>query len=148
MYAQKKRLVQSVPLIEKPLETDQLELFAQLIQPVFAGDGLSDHHEVLLRRMDEQDQPTSPDQFIEAAERYERMPVVDRWVMQCFFNWANSELARGSATELGGFSINLSGQSMADDSFIPSLKGQIEHSVIPPELLAFEITETSARWGG
>ena len=143
VYAQKKLLVQSVPLIEKALENDQLELFAQLIQPVFVGDGLSDHHEVLLRRMDEQDQPTSPDQFIEAAERYERMQAVDRWVVQRFFNWANSELARGSATELGGFSINLSGQSMADESFIPFLKEQVQHSSIPPEKLAFEITETA-----
>lgn len=141
VYAQKKLLVQSVPLIEKALENDQLELFAQLIQPVFVGDGLSDHHEVLLRRMDEQDRPASPDQFIEAAERYERMQAVDRWVVQRFFSWANSELTSGS--ELGGFSINLSGQSMADDSFIPFLKDQIQHSVIPPEMLAFEITETA-----
>lgn len=143
VYAQKKRLVKSVPLIERALENDQLELYAQLIQPLFMGDGLSDHHEVLLRRKDEQDQPASPDQFIEAAERYERMQAVDRWVVQRFFNWANHALTGSRGEELGGFSINLSGQSMADDSFIPFLKEQIRHSAIPPEKLAFEITETA-----
>lgn len=143
VYAQKKRLVKSVPLIEKALENDQLELFAQLIQPLFADDGLLDHHEVLLRRTDEQHQPASPDQFIEAAERYERMQAVDRWVVQHFFEWANSALAGSLGRELGGFSINLSGQSMADDNFIRFLKRQIQHSVIPPHKLAFEITETA-----
>jgi diguanylate cyclase (GGDEF)-like protein len=143
VYEEKKRLVQSVPLIEKALEHDQLELFAQLIQPVFAGDGLLDHHEVLLRRMDEHNQPASPEQFIEAAERYERMQAVDRWVVQRFFNWANNELSAETAGYLGGFSINLSGQSMGDESFIPFLKEQIQHSVIAPEKLAFEITETA-----
>lgn len=143
VYAQKKRLVQSVPLIEKALENDRLELFAQLIQPVFIGDGLSDHHEVLLRRLDDQDQLASPEQFIEAAERYERMQAVDRWVVQRFFSWANSELTVDKVAALGGFSINLSGHSMADDSFIPFLKEQIQHSVVPPGKLAFEITETA-----
>jgi EAL domain-containing protein (putative c-di-GMP-specific phosphodiesterase class I) len=32
---------------------------------------------------------------------------------------------------------------MADDSFIPFLKQQIQHSVAPPGKLAFEITETA-----
>ncbi|WP_260293688.1 DUF1631 family protein [Sedimenticola hydrogenitrophicus] len=143
VFEEKQRLVKSVPLIEKALEQDQLELFAQLIQPVFVGDGLSDHHEVLLRRMDENHQPISPEQFIEAAEHYERMQAVDRWVVQRFFNWANNELSAETAGYLGGFSINLSGQSMGDESFIPFLKEQIQHSVIAPEKLAFEITETA-----
>lgn len=143
VYAQKKRLVQSVPLIEKALEHDRLELFAQLIQPVFIGDGLLEHHEILLRLMDEEGQLVNPEQFIEAAERYERMQAVDRWVVQRFFNWAQSELTVARIRELGGFSINLSGQSMTDDRFIPFLREQIQHSPIPPEQLAFEITETA-----
>lgn len=143
VYTQKKRLIKSVPLIEKALENDQLELFAQLIQPLFVDDGLSEHHEVLLRRIDRQNAPASPDQFIEAAERYERMQAVDRWVVQHFFEWANQTLIGSRGKEMGGFSINLSGQSMANDSFIRFLKKQIEHSVIPPQKLAFEITETA-----
>ncbi|WP_428623717.1 DUF1631 family protein [Sedimenticola sp.] len=143
IFEQKKRLVQSVPLIEQALEKDQLELFAQLIQPVFMGDGLSDHYEVLLRRMDEENHPASPDPFIQAAEHFERMQAVDRWVVQHFFSWANTELTAERVAELGGFSINLSGQSMGDASFIPFLKEQIQHSVIAPEHLSFEITETA-----
>ena len=143
VYTQRKRMAQSVPLIEQALEKDRLDLHAQLIQPVFIGDGLLEHHEVLLRRLDDQDKPSSPFEFIQAAEQYERMRAVDRWVVQRFFNWAKSELTDSRASELGAFSINLSGQSMCDATFPPFLKEQILNSPIPPELLAFEITETA-----
>ncbi|MCW8890482.1 MAG: DUF1631 family protein [Sedimenticola sp.] len=143
VFAQKKRLAQSVPLIEKALEENRLELHGQLIRPVFQDEGLSIHHEILLRRLDDVNEPSSPYEFILAAEQYERMRAVDRWVVQRFFNWARSMLGDRNPSELGAFSINLSGQSMTDETLIPFLREQVSNSPIPPELLAFEITETA-----
>ncbi|TVO72248.1 DUF1631 family protein [Sedimenticola selenatireducens] len=143
VYAQKMRLAQSVPLIEKALEQNRLELHGQLIRPIFQGQGLSTHHEILLRRLDDENMPGAPYEFILAAEQYERMRAVDRWVVKRFFNWARSTLQGKSLSDLGAFSINLSGQSMSDETLIPFLKELIVNSPIPPEMLAFEITETA-----
>lgn len=143
VYAQKKRLAQSVPLIEKALEQNRLELHGQLIRPIFQDEGLSTHHEILLRRLDDEDIPSTPYEFILAAEQYERMRAVDRWVVQRFFTWARTTLKDKSIADLGAFSINLSGQSMSDETLIPFLRELIVNSPIPPEMLAFEITETA-----
>ncbi len=143
VYAQKMRLAQSVPLIEKALEQNRLELHGQLIRPVFQEEGLSTHHEILLRCLDDENRPGTPYEFILAAEQYERMRAVDRWVATRFFNWARNTLKGKSISDLGAFSINLSGQSMSDETLIPFLKELIVNSVIPPEMLAFEITETA-----
>lgn len=143
VFAQKKRLAQSVPLIEKALEDNRLELHGQLIKPVFQDEGLSLHHEILLRRLDDGNKPSSPYEFILAAEQYERMRAVDRWVVQRFFSWAREALDGDRQLELGGFSINLSGQSMTDETLIPFIREQVANSPIPPDRLAFEITETA-----
>ncbi|MCW8907711.1 MAG: DUF1631 family protein [Sedimenticola sp.] len=142
-FVQRKRLIESVPLIEKALSKNRLDLHAQLIQPVFIGEDLHQHHEILLRSLDEQDKPGSPEELILAAEQFERMSAVDRWVVERFFSWARDVLDPAVLEELGGFSLNLSGQSMSDDRFVPFLREQLQNSPIPPKYIAFEITETA-----
>ncbi len=142
-YSQRRKLAQAVPVIEKALEENQLGLAAQIITPVFAGEMEIAHHEILLRVLDEGGQTKSPVDFIQAAERYDRMRAVDRWVINRFFQWAEAQHNLGQLQRLGGFSINLSGQSMNDPAFEHFLKEKIQNSPLPTELLAFEITETS-----
>ncbi len=141
-FKQRRRLAKSIPLIEKALAENSLELHAQLISPVFIGDGLTEHHEILLRRLDEKGKPASPVEFIQAAEQYGRMVSVDKWVVQNFMRWATEAAKKHGAENMGVFSINLSGQSIMDENFGQFLLEQIEHSPIKPQQLAFEITET------
>ncbi len=143
VYSQRKRLAQAVPVIEKALEENQLGLAAQIITPVFAGEGKTTHHEILLRVLDEEGQTKSPVDFIQAAERYDRMRAVDHWVINRFFQWAEAQHNLGQLQKMGGFNLNLSGQSMNDPAFEHFLKEKIQNSPLPTELLAFEITETS-----
>jgi len=143
VFAKRRRLVQSVPMIEKVLEYDQLDLHAQLITPIFMGDGHSDHHEILLRRLDEEGKPGSPFEIIEAAEQYDRMRAVDRWVVTRFFKWAESASKGSDPSSLGGFSVNLSGQSMTNDAFHEFLIRQVNLSALPLNQISFEITETA-----
>jgi EAL domain-containing protein (putative c-di-GMP-specific phosphodiesterase class I) len=42
------------------------------------------------------------------------------------------------------FSMNISGASIASDDFLQFLEGSIADSGLPPEILCFELTETSA----
>jgi len=143
VFAQRKRMAKSVPLIEKALERDQLDLHAQLISPIFIGDGHDNHHEILLRCIDEEGKPGSPFEIIEAAERYDRMRSVDRWVVQRFFSWASSAMKNHDAETLGGFSINLSGESMTDETFHEFLLEKVKTSEFPTSQLSFELTETT-----
>lgn len=143
VFAQRKRMAKSIPLIEKALEHDQLDLHAQLISPIFVGDGHNDHHEILLRCFDDEGRPGSPYELIEAAEQYDRMRSVDRWVVQRFFNWAETALKTHTAESMGAFSINLSGESMTDEAFHEFLIAKVKASSFPTHQLSFELTETT-----
>ncbi|WP_197485698.1 EAL domain-containing protein, partial [Oleiphilus sp. HI0061] len=79
---------------------------------------------------------------IEAAEHFGRMAMVDRWVIHNVLRWM--ETHEESVAKSDGFSINLSGNSLSDDSFLEFILGQFAASTIPPEMICFEITETAA----
>ncbi len=126
--------------IDDSLNNETLQLRYQPIIPI--GDqGLTPHAEILLGVTDEEGHLTSPEHFILAAERYRRMPEVDRWVVKNLFSLLKQNPAL--LEETGGVAINLSGLSINDDSFIPFILEQIEHSGIPTSHLCFEVTETA-----
>jgi len=101
-----------------------------------------EHYELLLRMRDENGSLVSPDLFITAAERYGIMPNVDRWVVENALRWLVSEA--DERERLAMCSINLSGQSLADDKFLPFVIEQFHRSGLDASLVCFEITETSA----
>jgi Amt family ammonium transporter len=83
-----------------------------------------------------------PGKFLSAAERYQLMPTVDRWVV----HRACELLGEHSASvgeDIARFAINLSGQSLQDESFLEFVIEQIEASRLPPGVLCFELTETA-----
>ncbi len=100
------------------------------------------HYELLLRMKDEQGQIVTPDVFIHAAERYGITPQLDRWVIENAFRWLVSEADERKRLAL--CSINLSGQSLGDEQFLPFVIEQFEHSGLDPSKICFEITETAA----
>ncbi|MEM8637672.1 MAG: PAS domain S-box protein [Cyanobacteria bacterium P01_G01_bin.54] len=126
--------------IRQAIESDRFQLLRQPI--VHAHDPSHPnppHYEVLLRMIDEWGQLIPPSVFIPAAERYDLMPSLDRWVIEhCFAHFANQPL--GANQKLA---INLSGASLNHDQFLPFLQAQFESSAIAPEQVCFEITETT-----
>jgi EAL domain-containing protein (putative c-di-GMP-specific phosphodiesterase class I) len=91
---------------------------------------------------DENGRIVAPDNFIAAAERYGITPSIDRWVIENALRWLVSE-----ADERNGLamcSINLSGQSLGDDKFLPYVIDQFNRSGLDPSKICFEITETAA----
>ncbi|MDP2830150.1 MAG: EAL domain-containing protein [Sulfuricellaceae bacterium] len=109
------------------------------------------HYEVLIRLIDENGSIVPPGAFIPAAERYKVMPNLDRWVIRTLFvshskKWRqqwDAAAANGEPCPLL-VGINLSGASLNDDLFPTFLKEQIAEHDIPPQILCFELTETSA----
>jgi EAL domain-containing protein (putative c-di-GMP-specific phosphodiesterase class I) len=116
-------------------------LYAQTIQPLKEEED-SRRYEILVRMLDENGQLLLPAMFMSAAERYQMMIALDRWVI----NKTLDELANSDnmlEINLASFSINLSAQSLADDDFVDYLTQRIVESGVSPEALCFEITETA-----
>jgi Amt family ammonium transporter len=131
-----------VQRLHAALAEDRFALFAQPILPLEA-DRAEPRFEMLLRMVGEDGEVLPPEKFLSAAERYQLLPEIDRWVVK------NSLAALAScAGVLSGrdmrFSMNISGPSIASEEFLEFLERSIRDSGVPPETLCFELTETSA----
>ncbi len=137
----RRREIQWAARINNALEENRFELFRQTILPLQEAEQ-GEHYELLLRMRDESGSLVAPDLFISAAERYGIMPNVDRWVVENALRWLVSEA--DERERLCMCSINLSGQSLADDKFLPFVIDQFHRSGLDARQICFEITETSA----
>jgi len=139
--SQRRGEMQWVQRIQRALENDGLLLYWQRIQ------GLQDdsrHREVLVRMQEEDGEIVNPDRFIPAAERYNLMPEVDRWVIRnALGQW---RLLRNGATAgdgTGSLFINLSATSLSDDGLTDYIRSELEIHSLDPASVGFEITETA-----
>ncbi len=80
--------------------------------------------------------------FIPAAERYNLMEKIDRWVIQKALENLDAMHRRQALDRV--FSINLSGSSIADAGFSKFLLDALDSHDVPAGNLCFEITETAA----
>ncbi len=137
----RRREMQWAARINNALEENRFEIFRQTIQPL-QDVQMGAHYELLLRMRDENNALVSPELFIAAAERYGITPNIDRWVISNAFRWLVSEADERERLEL--CSINLSGQSLADEKFLPFVIDQFQISGLDATKICFEITETAA----
>jgi diguanylate cyclase (GGDEF)-like protein/PAS domain S-box-containing protein len=132
-----------VSRISSAVEEDRLELFFQPIIGIGKENGKSrGHYELLLRMRDESGQLVSPDQFIPAAERYNLMSTLDRWVIRTALAELADREAEGEARYT--IAINLSGTSLSEDRFLEDVIKELEKQKLPTGAICFEITETAA----
>ena len=136
--------MQWVQRIHDVLEQDRFRLFFQPIAKLYRATGEKNllHGEVLIRMLDENNNIVGPGSFIPAAERYQLMPAIDRWVVSNTFRiltLADENISQN----ISSCCINLSGQSLSDVCFMDYLISEITSSGVSPEVLVFEITETA-----
>ncbi len=137
----RRREMQWAARINSALEEGRFELYRMQILPLQKQEPGA-HYELLLRMRDETGRMVSPDNFIAAAERYGLTPAIDRWVIENAFRWLVSEA--DERDKLAMCSINLSGQSLGDDKFLPFVIEQFGKTGIDATKICFEITETAA----
>lgn len=144
-----------VTRITQALENDDFVLYQQDIVPIRDGEveegernrgavcegggRATGHCEILIRMIGEDGQVIPPGAFIPAAERFGLMGQLDRWVVQRTLNWMATDTEAPFVC-----AINLSGQSISDESFMKQLIETIAASGVNPARLCFEITETTA----
>jgi len=129
-----------VSRIKLALEEDRFILYQQAITPL-QDDDTTAHYELLLRLRDEDGGIVPPGAFIPAAERYNLMNAVDRWVIDAAFRHLSETQSKGDD---GIYSLNLSGNSLNDDELPGYIQQKISEYQVKAGQLCFEITETAA----
>jgi len=128
--------------LREAIDAGRFRLDAQLILPFAGSENARPHYELLLRMIDDEGKTRGPDRFMSAANRYQLMPVIDRWVIDKAIELLkpHAQLLAGKAVS---FAINFSGQSLNDETFPDLLLERIAASGLDPELFCFELTENA-----
>jgi len=133
-----------VSRITSAVEEDRLELFYQPIVGIGKSNAKArGHYELLLRMRDEHGELVQPNSFIPAAERYNLMSTLDRWVIhEALSQLADRNPEAGQARFT--LAINLSGSSLSEDRFLEFVIEELTKQKLPSGAICFEITETAA----
>ena len=126
--------------LQAALRDGFFELYIQPIEPTRPGAVGGPAMEVFVRLHDE-GQAIAPAEFFPAAERYRLMSMIDRWVLAS----ALAALSAGAIRLPPGrsLSINISGQTLADPSFLEFVVEELDRSGVQPAQICFEVAETS-----
>jgi EAL domain-containing protein (putative c-di-GMP-specific phosphodiesterase class I) len=130
-----------VSQISRALEEERMRLYFQPIVPLETACVSPMHYEMLVRMIDEEGNTVPPMAFLPAAERYNLMPTLDRWVVSTMLKTFGPGRS-GPAHAI--YVANLSGQSLSDDGFLAFVLDCLARSALPPSQVCFEITETAA----
>jgi len=131
-----------VARITQAVDEDRLVLHGQLCVPIVKADEPL-HLELLVRMTDATGKLVPPGSFMPAAERYDLMPAIDRWVIRTAF----SSVASVRSTFAGRpviFGVNLSGASINAEFLLDYIKEQAAACATDPRSICFEVTETVA----
>ncbi len=128
--------------LTRACDESRFELYYQPIIPIGGTVHEREHFEIVLRLRDETGVLVTPAEFIPAAERYNVMPSIDRWVV-------GQALARVVHRNRSGvkpytIAVNLSGTSLNDERFLEYLITELSSCNLAAGAMCFEITETAA----
>jgi diguanylate cyclase (GGDEF)-like protein/PAS domain S-box-containing protein len=131
-----------VSKLARACDESRFELYFQPIVPIGATVHEREHFELMLRLRDESGVLVMPAEFIPAAERYNVMPSIDRWVVR----QALDRLVHRTGAGVKPFTIavNLSGTSLNDERFLEYLIAELSNNELVAGAMCFEITETAA----
>ncbi|OHD18964.1 MAG: two-component system response regulator [Spirochaetes bacterium GWB1_59_5] len=130
--------------INRAVEENRFILYYQPIEPLDPSTGTKPKLEILLRLVNEDGSIAGPTDFIPAAERYNLMPQIDRWVLENSMRAFRILKDQGSPLADRIFSVNLSGPSLLDDALIDTILYFLNKYSLNAGDFCLEITETAA----
>ncbi len=144
LLEQQSTQMQWVSRLTHALDANRFRLYQQVIAPLAQHGQSRPHYESLLRLMDEEGQVVEPMAFLPAAERYNLMPAIDRWVVREVISHHAMPQCQAPIARRPIFAVNLSGSSLSDEHFAEFICGLLVEHGVPGDMLCFEITETAA----
>ena len=127
--------------IHEAIDHGRFELYSQKIANIKSAYSNQNCFEVLIRLI-EKDKIVFPGAFLPAAERFHLATKIDEWVVSTAIDWLMKETAKG--VEIDYCSINLSGHSLSNESFLQFLMSKLTDNIAVGHRICFEITETAA----
>ena len=130
---------------DKALNEGRLVVTAQSIINIKANKDVEvdkNGFEILIRMEDDNGRLVPPNAFLPAVERYNRAPKLDRWILDKVLLQLSDN--RDVLSQIDKCSINLSGQSLVSEGFLPFIMAKLKEYQIEPSKICFEITETAA----
>jgi EAL domain-containing protein (putative c-di-GMP-specific phosphodiesterase class I) len=143
-YQKRRGDMEWIAKINKAVDENRFVLYQQAIVPLSDSIDLKPKAEILLRLVNDDGSIARPGDFIPAAERYNLMPLIDRWVIKNSIDAYKTLTDRASELANRIISINLSGPSLLDDSLVELILYEIRRNGLEPASFCFEITETAA----
>lgn len=128
--------------LKEAVEKSQFCLYAQSIAPLSAETPDLSACEALVRMRMPDGGIVTPEEFLAAAERYQMMTQIDRWVVSTAID-AMRRKSRQAPHARTLLFINLSGQSMGDDDFREFLLDKLRANADLAPQLVFEVTESA-----
>jgi diguanylate cyclase (GGDEF)-like protein/PAS domain S-box-containing protein len=144
VLAQQRTQMQWVSRLTHALDANRFCLYEQAIVPLAAHGRRRQHSEILLRLLDEEGRMVEPMAFVPAAERYNLMPAIDRWVVREVISRHAVQHRHAPADERPIFGVNLSGSSLSDERLAEFVSNLLTECGVPADMLCFEIAETAA----
>jgi diguanylate cyclase (GGDEF)-like protein len=133
--------IQWLRQLQTALHGDGFELAVQQIIAMSGKASSGPSVEVFIRLDDGRGRNTNSAEFLRAAERYQMMPQIDRWVI-------NATLGAIAAGEIKlpanrSCAINLSSQTLGDEVFLGFVVDALDRSGVAPAAICFEVTEAA-----
>ena len=132
----------SVGRLRAALKEDRLLLYAQRIAPL-RNPSLPGGYEILTRLREPDGEIVSLGTLISAAQRYQLLPSVDRWVVQRALELLSPYRSMLQSRGIS-MSINVTGQSIGDEDFVNRFAEQLQAARLPAGCISVEITEQAA----
>lgn len=141
-FVQHKMETSWIQKIKNAIKHDSFELYFQELQNINSDYPTPKSIEILIR-LNDNNSIIGPDSFIPTAERYSLMPLIDEWVIINTFDFIKKYHKKHSDDIR--VAINLSGQSLSDDSVLNLITDKLKKEKhLKKDLICFEITETAA----
>jgi len=133
--------IQWLQLLQSALKDHRFELYCQPIVAAYGDGDAGPAMEMLVRLRDDNGEQVAPADFLQAAERYRLMGLVDRQVVQATLD----ALGRGAIAlpPKRSVGINISGQTLADAQFLEFVVDSFDATGANPAQVCFEIAEAA-----
>jgi EAL domain-containing protein (putative c-di-GMP-specific phosphodiesterase class I) len=127
--------------IDEAMRRGKLQLRCQPIMPLGDKADRRPYYEVLLGIQNAAGEALPICEFISAAALGNRMAAVDRWITRTVVEWMHAQGERMAI--LGGFAVNLSGETLVDPGFPAFLEELLTRYPIASHQLGFELAENA-----